>query len=179
MQYRRARTAGGTFFFTVNLAERNNTLLIDHVDLLRHSVKDTQTNHPFIIDAMVILPEHLHAIWTLPEHDSDYSTRWRLIKSGFSRALPKTERINPARKKKSERGVWQHRFWEHQIRDESDYKNHMDYCYFNPVKHGYVDKVKDWAFSSFHRDVKNGLYDESWGASVSLLLSEKVLERVK
>ena len=84
MQYRRARTAGGTFFFTVNLAERNKSLLIDHVDLLRQSVKHTQTNHPFIIDAMVILPEHLHAIWTLPIGDCDYSTRWRLIKSGFS-----------------------------------------------------------------------------------------------
>jgi len=102
MQYRRARTAGGTFFFTVNLAERNRTLLTDHIDVLRQVVKQTQINHPFIIDAMVILPEHLHAIWTLPPNDPDFSTRWRIIKSNFSRALPKTERINPARKKKSE-----------------------------------------------------------------------------
>jgi len=98
MQYRRTRIAGGTFFFTVNLAERNRTLLTDHIDVLRPVVKQTQINHPFIIDAMVILPEHLHAIWTLPPNNSDFSTRWRIIKSNFSRALPKIERINPEKK---------------------------------------------------------------------------------
>jgi len=169
MQYRRARNAGGTFFFTVNLAERNKTLLIDHIDLLRQSVKLTKINHPFIIDAMVILPEHLHTIWTLPVNDADFSTRWRLIKSNFSRELPKTEQINAARKKKSERGIWQHRFWEHQIRDEVDYQRHMDYIYYNPVKHGYVKCVKDWPFSSFHRDVENGIYCLDWGSDVDLL----------
>jgi putative transposase len=173
MQYRRARTAGGTFFFTVNLAERDKTLLIDNIGFLRLSVKQTKTKHPFIIDGIVILPDHLHTIWTLPPNDSDFSTRWRLIKSGFSRALPKTERINSAREKKSERGIWQRRFWEHQIRDETDFIRHMDYLNYNPVKHGYVNSVKDWPYSSFHLDVKKGLYARDWGSDVELLLSAK------
>ena len=119
MLYRRADTKGGTYFFTVNLAERNKTLLIDRIDALRKSVREVKLKHRFVIDAMVILPEHLHAIWTMPNVDSDYSKRWRLIKSGFSRSLPKTERISQSRKKKAERGIWQRRFWEHQIRDEA------------------------------------------------------------
>ena len=136
MQYRRANTAGGTYFFTVNLAERDKTLLVDHIDDLRTAFKKVKTTHPFIIDAIVILPEHIHTIWTLPENDSDFSTRWRLIKSWFSKSLPKTERINVSRTGKLERGIWQRRFWEHQIRDENDFNRHMDYLYYNPVKHG-------------------------------------------
>jgi len=166
MQYRRANTEGGTYFFTVNLAERKKTLLVDHINDLRAAFKKVKISHPFIIDAIVVLPEHLHTIWTLPKNDSDFSTRWRLIKSWFSKSLPRTERINSSRMDKLERGIWQRRFWEHQIQDETDYNQHMDYVYYNPVKHGYVKNVIDWHYSSFHRDVENDIYSKDWGAEV-------------
>ena len=170
MQYRRANVKGGTYFFTVNLAERNKTLLVDHVELLRREFARVKQSHPFKIDGIVILPDHTHTIWTLPKNDADFSTRWRLIKSGFSRQLPKEERINKARKSKNERGIWQRRFWEHQIRDEIDLSRHMDYMYFNPVKHGYVRNVIDWPYSSFHRDVENKLYPREWGENLDFEL---------
>ena len=118
MRYRRANIKGGTYFFTVNLAERKKTLLIDEIDLLRTVVNKVKYDHPFRLDAMVILPEHLHAIFSLPEHDNDCATRWGLIKSGFSRQLAKTECINSSRKSKGERGIWQRRYWERCILDE-------------------------------------------------------------
>jgi len=163
MQYRRADVKGGTYFFTVNLAERNKTLLVDYIDDLRNAIKTVINNHPFKIDAFVVLPDHLHAIWTLPKNDADFATRWGLIKSGFSRCIPKTERINKSRTTKGERGIWQRRYWEHLIRDDLDYKRHMDYVYYNPVKHGYVESVLDWPHSSFHRDVNRGTCPADWG----------------
>ena len=144
MQYRRAKHKGGCYFFTVNIAERNRSLLIDHVDHLRDCMKKVQQKHPFFIDAVVILPDHCHAIWTLPPEDNDYATRWMLIKSNFSRGLPKEERINASRLKKRERGIWQKRYWEHLIRDDNDFARHVDYIHFNPVKHGYVERAVDW-----------------------------------
>lgn len=120
MRYRRADVTGGTFFFTVNLAECSTDLLTRHVNVLRTVVRRVRHNHPFEIVAMVVLPDHLHAVWTLPAGDRDYSMRWSLIKSGFSRLLPKTERVNPSRQLKRERGIWQRRYWEHQIRDDKD-----------------------------------------------------------
>ncbi|MBS9777319.1 MAG: transposase [Gammaproteobacteria bacterium] len=165
-QYIRANVAGGTFFFTVNLAERkNNDLLIRYIDILRDAFRDTKNRHPFTIDAIVILPEHLHTIWTLPENDKNYSMRWRLIKTYFSRYLPKTERISFNRQRRNERGIWQRRFWEHAIRDEQDFANHVDYIHFNPVKHGYVKSAIDWQYSSFHRFVKLGVYNDDWGTT--------------
>ncbi len=162
--YIRSRASGGTYFFTVNLAERrNNDLLIRHIDVLRNAVAYTKRRHPFYIDGMVILPEHLHAIWTLPTNDDDYSMRWRLIKSYFSRHLPKTERISRSRQRHQERGIWQRRFWEHTIRDDKDFENHMNYLHYNPVKHGYVKSVADWEFSTFHHCVKQGIYPADWG----------------
>ena len=171
MQYRRADVKGGTYFFTVNLAERNKTLLVDYIDDLRNAIKTVINNHPFKIDAFVVLPDHLHAIWTLPKNDADFATRWGLIKSGFSRCIPKTERINKSRITKGERGIWQRRYWEHLIRDDLDYKRHMDYVYYNPVKHGYVESVLDWPHSSFHRDVNRGIYPADWGECVENDLS--------
>lgn len=138
MNYRRVRVLGGTYFFTVNLANRNSLLLVEQVDLLRQVIKNVKQKHPFEIDAMVVLPEHLHAIWRLPENDSDYSTRWMLIKAGFSRGIPKGELIRISRLKKRERGIWQRRYWEHVIRDELNWQRHVDYIHFNPVKHGWV-----------------------------------------
>ncbi|MDB5502986.1 MAG: hypothetical protein JWR89_2888 [Tardiphaga sp.] len=165
--YRRARVPGGCWFFTVTLLDRRQTLLVDHIAALREAVALTRQNYPFEIDAFVVLPDHLHAIWTLPESDSDFSTRWRLIKTRFAKALPKQERLSAVRLARGERGIWQRRFWEHLIRDETDYARHVDYCYINPVKHGLVKRVSDWPHSSFHRDVRAGLVPEDWAGDVS------------
>jgi putative transposase len=148
--YRRVFVPGGCYFFTVNLRDRNSRLLIDHIDLLRDAVRVTRRNYPFEIDAMVILPDHIHAVWTLPDGDANFPTRWRSIKIRFSKAIPADER--PAAGRTGEPGIWQRRYWEHVIRDERDLDNHIDYCWFNPVKHGHVANVEDWPFSTFHRD---------------------------
>jgi putative transposase len=163
--YRRNFISGGTFFFTVNLAERRLRLLTDHVGVLRAAFRQTRAIHPFTIEAIVVLPDHLHAIWLLPEDDSDFATRWRLIKSVFSRALPRGERISESRISKGERGIWQRRYWEHTLRDERDFARHMDYIHFNPVKHGHVQQVKDWPYSSFHRMMRLGVYPQDWAGS--------------
>ncbi len=143
MQYRRANITGATYFFTVNLANRKNTLLIDEFDQLRIVINKVKKQHPFKLDALVILPDHLHAIWTLPAHDNDFAKRWMLIKAGFSRCIPDDELINKSRQKKGERGIWQRRYWEHLIRDEDDYEKHVNYIHYNPVKHGYVNAAID------------------------------------
>jgi putative transposase len=163
MRYRRVKISGASYFFTVNLAERQSHLLVTHVDLLRESVRYVKATHPFVIDAMVIMPNHLHALWTLPEHDNDYSTRCGLIKSGFSRQIPATECVSNSRQRKGERGVWQRRFWEHLIRDDDDYENHIDYIHYNPVKHGFVKRACDWQHSSIHRYIKLSVLNERWG----------------
>lgn len=163
MRYRRANVKGGTFFFTVNLAERKLRLLVEQVDVLRKAVKTVKLKHPFYIDAFVVLPDHLHAMWTLPEGDADFATRWMLIKGNFSRGSAKNERRSNSRIKKGERGIWQRRYWEHWIRDESDYARHVDYIHFNPVKHGYVDRAVDWEYSSIHRYIAAGMVTKDWG----------------
>ena len=154
--YRRILVPGGCWFFTVNLHDRRSRRLIDHIDLLRHCIFWVKRRRPFRTDAMVVLPDHLHAIWTLPPNDTDFPTRWRLIKAHFSECIPKTERIDTVRRARGERGIWQRRYWEHYIRDEDDLETHIAYCYFNPVKHGLVDRVGDWPHSTFHRDVRAG-----------------------
>lgn len=154
---------GGTYFFTVNLAERNKTLLVDEIDILRATINRVKQNHPFKLDAMVVLPEHLHALMTLPKNDNDFATRWMLIKSGFSRQLPKRERINDSRQAKGERGIWQRRYWEHLIRDERDFSQHVDYIHYNPVKHGHVAAAVDWPYSTIHQYIEQGLVDAGWG----------------
>jgi putative transposase len=161
--YRRLRIPGATWFFTVNLAQRqNNRQLTENIDLLRRVFRDVKTNHPFVLDAAVVLPEHMHCIWTLPAGDSDYKTRWALIKAGFSRALPAVERRSQSRAKRGERGIWQRRFWEHLIRDERDFARHVDYIHWNPVKHGWVKHAQDWPYSSFHLYVRRGIYPADW-----------------
>jgi putative transposase len=160
--YCRDFTVGGTWFFTVNLADRQRTLLVDQIDLLRLSFRHVMQAHPFKINAIVVLPEHLHAIWTLPEGDADYSLRWRLIKTGFSRAIVRGEPISASRLTRGERGIWQRRYWEHLIRDDADFARHLDYIHFNPVKHGHVQRVQDWPWSSFHRYVADGEMDLEW-----------------
>jgi len=164
--YRRAFIPGGRWFFTVNLHDRNASLLIDHIDALRAAFRETQERFPFHMDAIVVLPDHIHAIWSLPQDDCDFSLRWRRIKALFSRSLPKTERRSSVRVARGERAIWQRRFWEHAIRDENDFRRHVDYCYYNPVKHGLVNEIGDWPYSSYHRDVKAGRFAPAWSGVI-------------
>ena len=165
--YRRNFISGGCFFFTVNLANRRLRLLTEHVDALRYAIRETRERHPFTIDAIVILPDHLHVVWTMPESDRDFATRWRLIKSTFSRNFSAGEPVSDSRVAKRERGIWQRRYWEHTIRDEDDFARHIDYVHINPVKHGLVTRVGDWPYSSFHRMVRLGIYPEDWAGDVA------------
>ena len=162
MRYRRATTSGACWFFTVNLADRKQDLLVRHIDLLREVLRHVKQQHPFEIIAMVVMPDHLHAIWQLPPGDSNYPMRWSLIKAGFSRSLAKTERIRESRLRKRERGIWQRRYWEHLIRDDKDLQAHVDYIHFNPVKHGYCAKPVDWSYSSIHRYITAGWITPDW-----------------
>jgi putative transposase len=166
--YRRNRVPGGTYFFTVNLLERRRSLLVDHIDGLRTSIRKTRNKMPFHIDAWVILPDHMQCIWTLPENHDNYSSRWQSIKKEFSKSIPAYEYRSEARIKNNERGIWQSRFWEYTIRDELVYCRHIDYIHFNLVKHGLVRTVKDWPHSTFHRLVELGVYQPEWG-EVALL----------
>ncbi len=152
MRYRRVRQNGGTYFFTVVTNKRKKILCEkSSVDLLRDAFRIVKDKHPFTIDAMVVLPDHLHCMWTLPENDDDYPVRWRLIKSYFTR-------------NGTWDSPWQNRFWEHVIRDDKDYANHMAYIHINPVKHGHVPAPVEWEHSSFHRYVKMGWFDTDWGS---------------
>jgi putative transposase len=162
--YRRNRVPGGTYIFTVNLANRRSDLLVREVETLNAAIRAVHTATPFHIDAWVILPEHMHCIWTLPEDDTDYSGRWRAIKKRFSKALPNVEPKRPEAVARDGRGIWQKRFWEHTIRDDRDYRVHMDYVHFNPVKHGLVAHPADWPHSTFQKCVALGLYDTAWAS---------------
>ena len=164
--YRRSNIAGASYFFTVNLAVRSQSLLIEHIASLRSAFEYTRQHHPFTVDAIVILPEHIHAIWTLPENDNDFALRWRLIKTTFSRNLPHGEYRSDSRTNKGERGIWQRRYWEHLIRDEADFARHVDYVHINPVKHGLAPRVADWPHSSFHRYVREGMLPIDWAEDV-------------
>jgi len=163
MQYRRVKTPGACYFFTVNLAKRKGSLLIDEIEKLRQAFHKVKLKHPFKVDAVVILPDHLHMVMSLPEGDANYSQRWNLIKGCFSRSIECTERISIVRKKKRERGIWQKRFWEHLIRDEKDFKRHVDYIHYNPVKHGYVRSAADWKYSSIHHYIAMEILPRNWG----------------
>jgi putative transposase len=166
--YRRAWTCGGTYFFTVNLLRRGgNDLLTRNIDLLREAVRGIRRDHAFDIHGWVVLPDHVHCVIQLPEKDADFALRWRLIKGRFSRGLPPREWRSNVRKRRGERGIWQRRYWEHLIRNEADYRAHMDYVHVNPAKHGLVERVGDWPYSTFHRLVAEGVYPGDWAGSVA------------
>ncbi len=152
-RYRRANADGACYFFTV-VTERRQRILTepDIRAALRDAIEKVRIKRPFQIDGWVLLPDHLHAIWTLPPGDADFSTRWRLIKARFSRGLP-VGALRASHVKRHERGIWQRRFWEHHIRDEADMAAHLRYCWWNPVKHGFVTQPEDWPYTSHHRDV--------------------------
>ena len=161
VHYRRNRIAGGTYFFTVTLRDRQSAYLMRFIDNLRLAFRQTQHARPFQIDAIVVLPEHLHAIWTLPEGDDDYAGRWRMIKSHFTHALANLN-APITRNAKGEYDLWQRRYWEHTIRDALDFERHVDYIHYNPVKHGLVTQVTEWPHSSFHRYVREGKLPSDW-----------------
>ncbi|MGH9846254.1 MAG: REP-associated tyrosine transposase [Blastocatellia bacterium] len=164
--YRRFYTPGATWFFTVNLAERRgNHLLVENLDRLRRAFRSVKERKPYTMNAVVILPDHLHCIWTLPPDDADYSTRWNQLKGNFSRQIDQGERISQSRSKRRERGLRQRRFWAHVITDQDDLNNHIDYIHWNPVKHGWAKSAVDWPYSSFHKFVEMGVYPAGWGHS--------------
>ena len=160
--YRHFRIPGETYFFTVALQDRCSVLLVNRIEVLREAARTVQARLPFHIDAWVVLPDHLHCVWTLPPGDADHQRRWRIIKGAFSRGLPAGAAAAAADPGLDEHRIWQRRYWEHAIRDEHDYVAHMDYTHFNPVKHGLAQRVADWPFSSFQRCVTQGLYPRDW-----------------
>jgi len=208
--YRRARVKGGTFFFTVVSYQRRPILCHDPIrGALRQAIRSVQTERPFNIDAWVLLPDHLHCIWTLPFDDSDFSTRWAMIKRHVTLATTKrvscsaahgavrvrfsqhaelgaegrishaarngarsAPYISGSRVKRHEGYLWQRRFWEHAILDQEDFKRCIDYLHWNPVKHGYVSRVADWSFSTFHRYVRQGVYGRDWGGDIGVDIRE-------
>ncbi|HET7300954.1 MAG TPA: transposase [Oleiagrimonas sp.] len=158
--YRPATIPGATYFFTVVTARHRRILATPRaVRAMRESIATVMWSHPFSIDAWVVLPDHMHAIWTLPPDDDDYSARWSRIKAGFTKRCGLLHQLF----RKGQVGLWQPRFWEHAIRDEDDWKAHLDYLHYNPVKHGLVERVADWPYSSFNRCVERGWYTEDWG----------------
>jgi putative transposase len=162
-RYRRAEIEGGTFFFTVVVADRSSDILVAHIDRFQRVYGLVQERHPFRTVAICILPDHLHAIWSLPEGDADYALRWRAIKSNFSRGFDGARFRSTSKIAKRDKGLWQRRYWEHAIRNDADLERHIDYIHFNPVKHGYVSRVCDWPYSSFHRYVAKGDLPLDWG----------------
>ena len=166
MQYRRANITGGSYFFTL-VTEGRRELFIDeaNVETLRQAFRHVMVKRPFVMDAAVILPDHLHCIWTLPEDDADYSTRWRLIKTWFTKHCDDKCKIEPnaSRLKKREQAIWQHRYWEHLLRDDQDFENHLHYIHYNPVKHRYVTNPSGWRYSSIHRYCRQGAIPDDWG----------------
>ncbi len=169
--YKRLKINGAVYFFTLVLNDRiGSNLLIAEFNQLKESIKKVKASYPFKLNAMVVSPDHLHMIMSLAKNDTDYSVRIRLIKTYFSKSLNKTEAISTSRKSKEERGIWQRRYWEYVIRNETDFINHLNYIHFNPVKHGCCNRAVDWPYSTFHNYVEKGLYPESW--AITPLLSE-------
>jgi putative transposase len=165
VRYRRNFVPGGTYFFTVALADRTSCALVDHIGALRAAFRIARRDRPFTIDAIVILPDHLHAIWTLPQGDADFSGRWKRIKAHFTHGLVAAG-VPVARRRNGDYALWQRRFWEHTIRNATDFERHVAYVHFNPVKHGMASRVQDWPHSSFHRYVKRDLLPADWAGHV-------------
>ncbi|MFZ6779739.1 REP-associated tyrosine transposase [Undibacterium sp. Ji83W] len=171
--YRRSRIKGASYFFTLTSLHRRPILTEPAIRLsLRAAIQQTRISHPFEIDAWVLLPDHLHCIWTLPEDDADFSMRWSMIKRLVTQACAKNfgvEELSSSRTSRRESGIWQRRFWEHQIRDDEDFARHVDYIHWNPVKHDLVKRAGDWPYSTFHRCVKEGVLSPEWGIGTSMI----------
>ena len=163
--YIRPKVTGQAVFFTVGLATRGGDVLVRQVGRLREAVAVTRAERWFGIEAWVVLPDHLHAVWTMPVGDGDYSGRWGAIKARFSMSM-EAGRLRSSHETRREKGIWQRRFWEHHIRDEADFQAHVRYCWGNPVKHGFVEKAVDWPYSSIHRDIRLGRVEAEWAGAV-------------
>ncbi|MGR8979787.1 MAG: REP-associated tyrosine transposase [Gammaproteobacteria bacterium] len=158
--YRRAFNPGGVYFFTVVTYQRRPIFSVqENVELLREAFHHVRASRPFTVDGIVVLPDHLHCIWRLPEGDADFSGRWREIKKYVSK------RIGGEGCRTREKDVWQRRFWEHGIRNEDDWRRHIDYIHYNPVRHGLTLTPAQWPYSSFHKSVTKGWYPENWGGT--------------
>lgn len=152
--YRRLRVPGATYFFTVNLSQRGGSILTDHIDRLRDAYRLTVAEHPVGCEAMVILPDHIHAVWTLPPGDADFSRRWQKIKARFTHATGLRGAQSRSMLEKREAGLWQRRFWEHMIRDAAECRRAVAHCLTDPVRHGLVTSPEEWPFSTIHRDLR-------------------------
>ena len=166
--YRRAAAKGGSYFFTLVSYQRRNIFCDKAIRLaLRQAIKTTQKKYPFNIDAWVLLPNHMHCIWTLPEEDNNFSQRWSLIKRKVSiecaQQYKQQQLLTESKVKHRESTIWQRRFWEHQIRNQQDFNNHLDYIHYNPVKHNYCNSPSQWQYSTIHRYIKVGYYAYNWG----------------
>lgn len=164
VNYRRMRAPGATYFFTVTLRDRRSDVLVVHGDTLREVFRHVRNERPFVVEAIVVLPDHLHAVWRLPPDDADYSGRWRAIKARFTRELV-CGGVPLVRDRRGEYRFWQRRFWEHLIRDDGDFARHIDYIHFNPVKHGLATNPFDWRFSSIHAYARRGFIGSEWRGS--------------
>lgn len=165
-RYRRIHAPGASHFFTVCLAQREQTLLTDDVAGLRQAYADTLRALPVRTEAIVILPDHLHAVWSLPEGDADFPTRWRLIKTAFSKGHEASQSASQSKRDRGEKGIWQRRYWHHLIRNEADFAAHIAYCWGNPVKHGFVTRAVDWPHSSLHREIRLGRVSSEWAGGM-------------
>ncbi len=164
--YRRAAIPGASYFFTVVTKQRKPVFSNEiKVRILRDAMQEEMIRRPFIVEAAVVLPDHIHCLWKLPAGDKDFSSRWREIKKSVSK------RAGTVKNSRGEGDLWQRRFWEHLIRDEHDWRVHMDYIHFNPVRHGYVKKPCEWRWSSFQRWVDKGAYDRDWGSAEPEVIS--------
>jgi len=182
--YRRACITGSTVFFTANSHQRRPIFVEPSFRFaLRSAFQQTRFEFPFKINALVLLPDHLHCTWTLPNEDNNIPIRWSMIKRLVTKQIGAQYILNnslsPSRKKRNESTIWQRRYWEHHILSEADYTSHLNYCYRNPVKHGLVNSVKDWKYSTFHRDVKYGLYPKDWCSNEQLVGKSNFGESVR
>jgi putative transposase len=166
-RYRRLKIEGGVFFFTLALADRKSDSLVSHIERLRAAYADVQKRLPFETVAICVLPDHIHALWQLPDGDADYASRWSLLKTNFSRGLAPAPNRSMSKIAKREKGIWQRRYWEHAIRDDADLERHVNYIHYNPVKRGMVMRVAEWPFSSFHRYVARGILPADWAGDAS------------
>ena len=164
VRYRRNFVPGGTYFFTIALTNRTSSTLVDHIGALRMAFRVARHERPFTIEAIVVLPDHLHTIWTLPPGDSDFSGRWKPIKAFTHRLV--AAGVPVKRHRNGEYALWQRRFWEHTIRNDIDFERHVDYVHFNPVKHRLVSRAREWPYSSFHVYVRRGLLPVDWADDV-------------